>query len=68
MVTVVGVEKHHRTADRILEAVRAQIDKRRTALNSDTTIRSVTIVVKMKTGSTVPRVALMNVETEDELT
>lgn len=62
-----GFPATQRRADKILKAVTAEITARTKALNQDATIRSVTIVVKLKAGSDEPRAVLTTVETERTL-
>lgn len=63
-VTVVVGSQRLRRADYILEAVRKEIDKRRSAINNDGDIQTVTIVVKMKAKSESVRATLLSVQTE----
>ncbi len=67
MVAVAGGFSRMRRTDRILEAVRIAIEKRKSSLNNEVDVRSVSVVVKMKNGSDIPRAVLVSVETEDEL-
>lgn len=64
---VVGVSSTRRRADHILDAVRQELEMRKSSLNADNSIRSVSIVVKMMQGSDRPRAVLLTVETERTL-
>jgi hypothetical protein len=66
MTSVVGMSRARRT-DHLVEAVTAELNKRRSFLNSDPDVRAVTISVKFKRGSELPRVVVVNVETEKEM-
>lgn len=55
-----------RTA-KILEAVRSELESRRNSLDGDDAIRSVTISVKMVSGTDMPRAVIINVESEKTL-
>jgi len=64
VVTVVGSPRLRR-ADYILEAVKDAVNKRRSAINNDAEIQSITIVVKLKNKTETVRATLLSVQTED---
>lgn len=66
MAMVAGLSRPRRL-DTVQEAIRAALDKRKNTINNEPDVRSVTVTVKMKAGSDIPRVVLVNIETEDEL-
>lgn len=66
MAIVQGLVRARR-ADKILDAIKREIDKRRSSLNNDHEVQSITLVVKMKHGTETPRAVLMSVQTEAEL-
>ena len=55
-----------RTA-KILDAVRCELESRRNSLDGDNAIRSVTITIKMISGTDSPRAVIVNVESEKTL-
>lgn len=61
---VVGMSQARRRTDHILDAIRQELEARRSTLNADSTIRSVSVIVKMVQGSERPRAVLLTVETE----
>jgi len=65
-LVVPETDPKRRTA-KILEAVRCELESRRNSLDGDNAIRSVTITVKMITGTDVPRAVIVNVESEKTL-
>lgn len=56
-----------RRADHILEAVRAALDKRRSLLNNDPDLQSVTVVVRLPKGGAIPRSVQVNFGTDADL-
>jgi hypothetical protein len=66
-MSVVGLARTPRRCDLVMDAIRECVEKRRNILNSEPGIRSVTVTVKMRNGTGGPRVAILSVETEDEL-
>ena len=65
-VAVVGLRQSRRT-DLILEAVKKALHVQASCINSSTTIRTITISVKMKNGTGHPRAVVLSLETELEL-
>lgn len=66
MALVASVSRPRRS-DKLLEAIKNAIEKRKNTINNEPDVRSVAVIVKMKSGTDTPRVVLVNVETEDEL-
>lgn len=66
MALVTGARIPRRT-DRILEAVQQQLENRRSALNADASIRSVTFEIKMRAGTDMVRAVIVRVESEATL-
>lgn len=60
-------ERQRRRTARILDAIRAEIESRRNAIDMDENVRSVTISVKMRQGSNEVRAVVVNVESEKTL-
>lgn len=56
-----------RRTDRILDAIKDELESHREALNANDSARSVTLVVKLKKGSGEPRTVILTVESEKTL-
>lgn len=58
-----------RRADRILDAIQAEVNKRRSLLNNDPDLQSVTIVVRLHRGAANihPRAVQMQLGTDTDL-
>ena len=65
-LVVPEINPKRRTA-KIVEAVRNELEHRRNSLDGDDAIRSITITVKMITGTDTPRAVILNVESEKKL-
>lgn len=59
----VSVPESTRT-DRILSAVKYELEKRRSHIDDDSDIASVSIIVKLKTNTIEPRRVLVQLQTE----
>jgi len=66
LVVPSGPGQRRRTAQ-ILDAVRSELESRRNVIDGDNGIRSVTITVKMVSGTESPRAVIINVESEKTL-
>lgn len=62
-----GFPRTPRRTDKILKAITDELNGRQGTINADASIRSVTVVVKLKQGSDDPRCVLLTVETERTL-
>lgn len=54
-------ERRH---DKVLKAIRDELEARRSVVNSDSTIRSIRVEVKMIAGTDDVRAVIINVESE----
>lgn len=66
MAIAVSGYRASRRLDMILAAIRKCLESQAQALNGSSTLRTVTVSVKMKNGSGQPRAVILNVETETE--
>ena len=64
-LVVPGVPR--RRTDLVVEAIKSEVLAKRTLLDNDATVRSLTVVVKMVQGSTNPRAVIVTIETERTL-
>lgn len=67
MRIVANVVRPKRRTDKVLDAIQHELEVRRSSIDTDATIRSITVIVKIKQGSDAPRAVLMTVETERTL-
>lgn len=67
MAVITGLVARVRRSDAVLSAIRTAIEKRKNTINNEPGVRSLTVVVKFKNGTDVPRVVLTTIETEDEI-
>lgn len=67
MPMAVGFPAALKRADKILRAITDELMSKQKAINADPSVRSVTVIVKLKQGTDEPRAVLMTVETERSL-
>lgn len=65
--TMVSTMVPKRRTDRVRAAIEAELEAKRAALDSDGSVRSVTVIVKLKQGSIEPRAVIVQIETERTL-